>query len=111
MTASARQSFVDQVTNTIRNGDIKAAIEQVGIYLDGVNAEDNEDIIKDHILLQARFNQLEKKRLEGTIGADDYGTRLTQLIPTLLDIIDRLPEPFVAIAPSIEEALKKLASK
>lgn len=89
MPATRRQTFIEQVTNIVRNGDVKAALEEMRTYLgDGLTA-DHQDLIS----LTARFNRLDRERKDGLIDRDEYRVETNELIRSLLDLLHRLPEP------------------
>ena len=67
MPTTRRQVLIETATNAVRNGDVKAALDEMRAYLGNGLTSDHEDLIS----LTARFNRLDRERRDGLINRDE----------------------------------------
>lgn len=99
MPTTRRQVLIETATNAVRNGDVKAALDEMRAYLSNGLTSVHEDLIS----LTARFNRLDREKKDGLIDRDEYRVETNELIRSLLDLLHRFPEPPSLQTPDLAE--------
>lgn len=97
--SESRQIFINQVTDLIRNGDTKAALEAIRAYLGDGLSEEQQSLIR----LTGRYNRLVKQRTERFIDSEDFQIELGQIDDAILHLLEDLPEPEIVTAPDLDQ--------